>query len=97
MQLIWILRCICIYEPPSDGARVSHGQVDVNPVDQQVEMWLRSKAELSLPSVSITEGERLLVEVSRKFTAQRLASLAYKSGLCIQVCTISRTAPIAGL
>lgn len=70
---------------PLHRACVSRGQVDVNPVDQQVEMWLRSKTDLSLPGISVAEGERLLVEVSRKFTAQRLASLAYKSGLSIQV------------
>jgi uncharacterized SAM-dependent methyltransferase len=35
--------------------------------------------------VSIAAGERVLVEVSRKFTPERLAGLAYKSGLYIQV------------
>lgn len=59
-------------------------EVDVNATDQQVEMWLRSRADILLQDVSIVEGERLLVEVSRKFTAEKLASLAYRSGLCIQ-------------
>ena len=35
--------------------------------------------------MSIAAGERVLVEVSRKFTPERLAGLAYKSGLYIQV------------
>lgn len=59
-------------------------EVDVNEKEQQVEMWLRSKDDIELPVVSINQGERLLVEVSRKFTTQRLAGLAYRSGLYIQ-------------
>lgn len=35
--------------------------------------------------VAIAAGERVLVEVSRKFTPRKLAGLAYNSGLYTQV------------
>lgn len=62
-------------------------QVDVNPTETQVEMWLRAKTDIGrlADGVNISTGERVLVEVSRKFTPQKLAGLAYNSGLYIQV------------
>lgn len=59
----------------------------VNSQEQQVEMWLVCKANTGClaPGISCTAGERVLVEVSRKFTPTGLQGLAYKSGLFIQV------------
>jgi len=61
-------------------------EVDVNAEHTQVEMWLRARLDLGhvAPGVAIEAGERVLVEVSRKFTAPKLAGLAYQSGLYIQ-------------
>ena len=53
----------------------------------QVEMWL--EARHTVPSVvegvDICRGERVLMEVSRKFTVQDIRELAFKSGFFIQV------------
>lgn len=58
----------------------------VNSQKQQVEMWLVCKAATGslVPGIACAAGERVLVEVSRKFTPQRLQALAYKSGLYLQ-------------
>lgn len=58
----------------------------MNTRKQQVEMWLVSLADTGslAPAIACTAGERVLVEVSRKFTPQRLQALAYKSGLYLQ-------------
>ena len=37
--------------------------------------------------VIIEEGERILIEVSRKFTSKQLRSLAFQAGYCFQVTT----------
>ena len=37
--------------------------------------------------VRIEDGERILIEVSRKFTSEQLRSLAYQAGYCFQVTT----------
>ena len=54
----------------------------------QVEMWL--EARHTVPSVvagvDICKGERVLMEVSRKFTVQDIRELAFKSGFFVQVC-----------
>lgn len=64
----------------------------VNPNEQQVEMWLkwRGPSRAVAPGVRFTPGERVLVEVSRKFTPERLQGLAYKSGFHMQVCVFWR-------
>ena len=69
------------------GVQRPGSQVEVNAEQTQVEMWLRSRAALGevAPGVAIAAGERVLVEVSRKFTPAKLAGLAYQSGLYIQV------------
>ena len=60
----------------------------MNSQKQQVEMWLVSRYDTGClaPGVACTVGERVLVEISRKFTAAGLQGLAYKSSLYIQVC-----------
>ena len=67
-------------------------QVVVNTQKQQVDMWLVSKCDTGrlAPGIACTAGERVLVEVSRKFTPERLQGLAYNSGFYLQ-------ARIAGL
>ena len=59
----------------------------MNAEDTQVEMWLRARQDLAqlAEGVTVAAGERVLVEVSRKFTPAKLAGLAYNSGLYIQV------------
>ncbi len=61
-------------------------QVVVNGVKKQVEMWLVSKADTGevAPGISIAAGERVLVEISRKFTVEQLQGLAYNAGLYMQ-------------
>ncbi len=55
----------------------------------QVEMWLVAHRAVPglLPGskVGIAAGERVLMEVSRKFTEPCIADLAFRAGLCIQV------------
>ena len=46
--------------------------------------------------VRIEEGERILIEVSRKFTAEQLRSLAYQAGYCFQVTTQFCLPPLSG-
>ena len=50
-------------------------------------MWLVCKADTGevAPGISIAAGERVLVEISRKFTVEQLQGLAYNAGLYIQV------------
>ena len=76
-------------------------------MEEQVEMWLVSKVGTGslAPGIACAAGERVLVEVSRKFTPQRLQSLAYNSGLFLQVraltggrmvqCRLSRRAAVS--
>lgn len=61
--------------------------MDINAAETQVEMWLRARMDIGAlaDGVVVAGGERILVEVSRKFTPQKLAGLAYNSGLYIQV------------
>ena len=62
-------------------------QVVINGDKKQVEMWLVSKADTGevAPGISIAAGERVLVEISRKFTVEQLQGLAYNAGLYMQV------------
>lgn len=59
----------------------------VNKDLRQVEMWIEAKADVDqvLPGVDITQGERIMMEISRKFTPEDISGLALNSGLCIQV------------
>ena len=44
----------------------------------QVEMWVRAKQDMHdvVPGIHVTKGERLLVEISRKFTLDDVSALA---------------------
>ena len=58
---------------------------------QQVEMWVEAQEDVNhvLPGVSVAKGERVLMEISRKFTPQGIAALAQRAGLCIEVREVS--------
>ncbi|KDD76550.1 hypothetical protein H632_c185p0 [Helicosporidium sp. ATCC 50920] len=60
--------------------------VDVNEIDEQVEMYVSSarRIALSTPDVVIQAKERVLMEISRKFTDASLRELATRSGLFLQ-------------
>ena len=57
------------------------------PVNLQVEMWLVAPYDVRIPGTGIVikQGERLLMEVSRKFTQPHLRGLALEAGWCWQV------------
>ena len=71
---------------PHDYLLSSTVQVVVNKQQQQVEMWLVSKADTGplAPGIRCAAGERVLVEVSRKYTPNGLQGLAYHSGFYLQ-------------
>ena len=50
-------------------------------------MWLEAPEAVDdvAPGVSIARGERILMEVSRKFTVDKLRALAFQSGFFWQV------------
>ena len=50
-------------------------------------MWLEAPETLTgiAPGVNIKRGERIMMEVSRKFTQDKLRSLAFQSGFFWQV------------
>lgn len=52
-------------------------------------MFLTAKSAVPqvLPGVDIAAGEQVLMEVSRKFTHQAVADMAYRAGQLIQVGT----------
>lgn len=58
----------------------------VNQDLRQVEMWIQAKADVDqvLPGVDITQGERIMMEISRKFTPEDISGLALNAGLCLQ-------------
>ncbi|KAK9789403.1 hypothetical protein WJX73_006308 [Symbiochloris irregularis] len=60
--------------------------VVVNADLQQVEMWVVAPCNFYVPGtdISIVQGERVLMEVSRKFTQTRLRGLAFQAGWCWQ-------------
>lgn len=60
--------------------------VEVNPAEQRVEMYLQARERLAdlLPGVSIKAGERVLMEISRKYTPHDVAALAADAGLCLE-------------
>ena len=55
----------------------------------QVEMWVQAAETLAdiAPGVTIRKGERILMEVSRKFTQDKLRGLAFQSGFFWQACS----------
>ncbi|KAL4447235.1 hypothetical protein ABPG77_007268 [Micractinium sp. CCAP 211/92] len=57
---------------------------EVNPKLQQVEMWVRARRRVPdvLRGLHIEAGERVLVEVSRKFTTESVAAMAFAAGFC---------------
>jgi dimethylhistidine N-methyltransferase len=59
----------------------------VNSELRQVEMWVKAKERVDgvLPGVHFSAGERILIEISRKFTPQDITGLAKDAGLCVQV------------
>lgn len=58
----------------------------VNSELRQVEMWVEAKERVDgvLPGVHFIAGERILMEISRKFTPQDINGLAKDAGLCLQ-------------
>jgi dimethylhistidine N-methyltransferase len=58
----------------------------VNTKQRQVEMYVIAKnaMPLVLPNVSIAKGERILMEISRKFTPENLSALAFNAGFHYQ-------------
>lgn len=62
-------------------------EVIVNAELRQVEMWLIAQRDIKdvLPCIDIVKGERVLMEISRKFTREDISSLAFNSLYCIEV------------
>lgn len=60
-------------------------EVDVNPVLRRVEMWVRVPRGLNLyrGGIHILPDERILMEVSRKFTVGDIDLLALQSKFCV--------------
>jgi dimethylhistidine N-methyltransferase len=58
----------------------------VNEDLRQVEMWVIAKESVEnvLPGVNFCAGERILMEISRKFTPQDITGLAKDAGMCVQ-------------
>jgi hypothetical protein len=74
-------------------------QVVINSELRQVEMWLVAQSACGpLPGgACIRAGERVLAEVSRKYTPASLRAMAYNSGFVTQVrAASSRRGPTAG-
>ena len=67
-------------------------EVALNDGDQRVEMWVTCPAAFTLPpshphfphGVTFAAHERVLVELSRKFTPARVAALAGVAGACVR-------------
>ena len=52
----------------------------------QVEMWLVASEKIHIAEgISIAQGERILMEVSRKFTLDDIRQLAFQSDFYVQV------------
>ncbi|DBA68320.1 TPA: hypothetical protein ACH3X2_013633 [Trebouxia sp. C0005] len=60
--------------------------VVINPVDRRVEMWLVANEDVKgvCDSVDIHKGERILMEMSRKFTLKDIRQLAFQSNFYVQ-------------
>ena len=65
--------------------------VVINPVDRRVEMWLVAEEDVPqvIEGVDISKGERILMEMSRKFTPEDIRQLAFQSNFYVQVHTSS--------
>ena len=66
----------------------------------QVEMYVIAGEDLALAhGITIAKGERILMEISRKFLTKQLRGLAYHSGFYFQVkfscCSMTRNLPAA--
>ncbi|RMZ53543.1 hypothetical protein APUTEX25_003365, partial [Auxenochlorella protothecoides] len=72
--------------PDARAADLWDYEVVVNERRSQVEMWVSPKRRVSdiVPGVSLEAGEKLLVEISRKFTPLSIAALADQAGLVVQ-------------
>ncbi|KAH8933037.1 hypothetical protein BDL97_18G010500 [Sphagnum fallax] len=66
-------------------------EVDINKHLHQFEMYLKFPADLQLPNTEFTSGERVLVEVSRKFTVGDFNHLANESGFVIDMAWHNQT------
>lgn len=64
-----------------------HYDVVINPVDRRVEMWLVAEEDVLqvIEGVDISKGERVLMEMSRKFTPEDIRQLAFQSNFYVQV------------
>lgn len=73
--------------PAAERPEVWRYEAVVNAEHKQVEMWVEALEGIKkvLPGIAIQKGERVLMEISRKFTPQGIAALAQRSGLCIEV------------
>lgn len=62
-------------------------EVLVNAEEEQVEMYLVARESVPdvFPGVTIERGERVLMEISRKFTGGGLRALAFEAGYCHHV------------
>ena len=62
-------------------------EVVVNAEEEQVEMYLVARESVPdvFPGVTIARGERVLMEISRKFTSSGLRALYFEAGFCHQV------------
>lgn len=71
--------------PDAEAEGLWEYQVEVNRELQRVEMWVAPRRAVRdiVPGVSLAAGERLLVEISRKFTQTSLAKLAQGAGMAV--------------
>ena len=84
-----VVHALRILEHPAAVHAMDRFEYDcvVNSELRQVEMWVQAKDDVLqvLPGVDIRKGERILMEISRKFTPENISGLAYNAGLCLQV------------
>ena len=54
-------------------------------------MWLVANEDVPnvVEGIDIHKGERILMEMSRKFTPENIRQLAFQSGFYVQVCRLS--------
>lgn len=70
--------------------------VVINPVDRRVEMWLVAEEDVLqvIEGVDIRKGERVLMEMSRKFTPEDIRQLAFQSNFYVQVFAAASSSPV---
>lgn len=73
--------------PCADHENLWTYEAVVNKEERQVEMWVEAREAVKdvLPGVSVAKGERILIEISRKFTPADVGALAQGSGMCLEV------------